>query len=63
MNYQPQMAEISAQHTALNKVQAKEMKRIGRSNSYSVKLDANGINTLKNAPMWNMLKKTCRVTY
>lgn len=47
MNYQPQMAEISAQHTALNKVQAKEMKRIGRSNSYSVKLDANGINTLK----------------
>ncbi|EGM69521.1 S8 family serine peptidase [Shewanella sp. HN-41] len=47
MNYQPQVAEISAQHSVLNKVQAKEMKRIGRSNSYSVKLDAKGIKALK----------------
>ncbi|PIW60714.1 S8 family serine peptidase [Shewanella sp. CG12_big_fil_rev_8_21_14_0_65_47_15] len=47
MNYQPQVAEISAQHSVLNKAQAKEMKRIGRSNSYSVKLDAKGIKALK----------------
>jgi serine protease len=47
MNYQPQMAEISVQHSVLNKAQAKEMKRIGRSNSYSVKLDAKGISALK----------------
>ncbi|MCP3130402.1 S8 family serine peptidase [Shewanella sp. KJ2020] len=47
MNDQPQAAEVSAQHSVLNKVQAKEMKRIGRSNSYSVKLDAKGIKALK----------------
>ncbi|MGL5664984.1 MAG: S8 family serine peptidase, partial [Shewanella sp.] len=47
MNYQPQVAEISAQHSVLNKAQAKEMKRIGRSNSYSVKLDNNGIKALR----------------
>lgn len=47
MNYQPQAVEVSAQHSVLNKVQAKEMKRIGRSNSYSVKLDAKGIKALK----------------
>ncbi|ABI38468.1 peptidase S8 and S53, subtilisin, kexin, sedolisin [Shewanella sp. MR-4] len=47
MNYQPQVAEISAQHSVLNKAKAKEMKRIGRSNSYSVKLDNNGIKALR----------------
>ena len=47
MNYQPKVAEISAQHSVLNKAQAKEMKRIGRSNSYSVKLDNNGIKALR----------------
>lgn len=50
MDYQPMVAEISAQHSALNKVQAKEMKRIGRTNSYSVKLDAKGISALKSRP-------------
>lgn len=31
MNYQPQVAEISAQHSVLNKAQAKEMKRDRKS--------------------------------
>lgn len=47
MDYQPQLAEISEQHRTLNKLQAKEMKRIGRSNSYTVKLDKKGIAALK----------------
>jgi len=47
MNYQPQLAEISAQHSVLNKANAREMKRIGRSNSYSVKLDNTSLKALK----------------
>lgn len=47
MDYQPQLAEISAQHRTLNKLQAKEMKRIGRTNSYTVKLDKKGIAALR----------------
>ncbi|WP_175470408.1 protease inhibitor I9 family protein, partial [Vibrio cholerae] len=47
MNYQPQVAEISAQHSVLNKANAREMKRIGRSNSYSVKLDNTSLKALK----------------
>ncbi|NMH66024.1 S8 family serine peptidase [Shewanella salipaludis] len=47
MAYQPQSDEISAQHRALNKVKAKEMKRLGRSNSYTAKLDAASIEALR----------------
>lgn len=47
LSYQPTQHEVLSQHTALNSVSAKEMKRIGRSNSYTVKLDKAGIDALK----------------
>ena len=47
MQYQPRTHEVFEQHRALNSVQAKEMKRIGRSNSYSAKLDSHAIKALR----------------
>jgi len=47
LSYQAAQNEVLSQHKVLNSVSAKEMKRIGRSNSYTVKLDKNGIDTLK----------------
>ncbi|WP_394147818.1 S8 family serine peptidase [Shewanella atlantica] len=47
LSYEPAQSEVLAQHKVLNSVSAKEMKRIGRSNSYTVKLDKAGIDALK----------------
>ncbi|QSX39592.1 S8 family serine peptidase [Shewanella cyperi] len=47
MSYEPAALEVSGHHKALNAVAAKEMKRIGRSNAYSAKLDAKGIKALR----------------
>lgn len=47
MSYQPRNSEVFSHHRALNSVSAKEMKRIGRSNSYTTKLDAKSINALR----------------
>lgn len=47
MNYQPRSNEVFSQLRALNSTQAKEMKRIGRSNSYSVKLDKLALKSLR----------------
>ena len=47
MQYEPQTFEVFEQHRAMNSVQAKEMKRIGRSNSYTAKLDSKGLKALR----------------
>ncbi|MDD8059272.1 S8 family serine peptidase [Shewanella metallivivens] len=47
MDYQPRTNEVFSHFRALNSVQAREMKRIGRSNSYSTKLDSNSIRALR----------------
>lgn len=47
VNYIPQTVEVYGHHRALNSVKAREMKRIGRSNSYTTKLDAKGIRDLR----------------
>jgi serine protease len=47
MDYQPRTNEIFSQLRALNSVKAREMKRIGRSNSYSTKLDSTSIRALR----------------
>ncbi len=47
MDYQPRSHEIFGHHRALNSVNAKEMKRIGRSNSYTAKLDNKSIQALR----------------
>ncbi|MCL1139207.1 S8 family serine peptidase [Shewanella pneumatophori] len=45
--YEPRTNEVFSHFRALNSVAAKEMKRIGRSNSYSVKLDDTNIQQLR----------------
>lgn len=45
--YQPRSNEVFSHFRALNSVAAKEMKRIGRSNSYSVKLDNKRLQELR----------------
>lgn len=45
--YQPRANEVFSHFRALNSVSAKEMKRIGRSNSYTVKLDSKNIQALR----------------
>ena len=45
--YEPRTNEVFSHFRALNSVSAKEMKRIGRTNSYSVKLDNNNIQALR----------------
>ena len=47
MSYQPRSNEVFSQFRALNSVKAREMKRVGRSNSYSVKLDSPSIKALR----------------
>ncbi|GGQ28761.1 peptidase S8 [Shewanella litoralis] len=47
MDYQPRTNEVFSQLRALNSVKAREMKRIGRSNSYSTKLDSTSIRALR----------------
>ncbi|MCH4293969.1 S8 family serine peptidase [Shewanella sp. 3B26] len=47
MQYQPRTHEVFGHHRALNAASAKEMKRIGRSNAYTVKLDNQGIKALR----------------
>jgi serine protease len=47
MSYEPRSNEVFSQFRALNSVKAREMKRVGRSNSYSVKLDSPSINALR----------------
>jgi serine protease len=47
MEYQPRSNEVFSQMHALGSTQAKEMKRIGRSNGYSVKLDNKAIKALR----------------
>ncbi|WP_076408775.1 S8 family serine peptidase [Shewanella sp. UCD-KL12] len=47
MSYEPRTNEVFSQLRALNSVSAKEMKRIGSSNSYSAKLDTNSIKALR----------------
>ena len=47
MDYEPRANEVFSHFRALNSVSAKEMKRIGRSNSYSVKLDDKSIKSLR----------------
>ena len=47
MDYQPRSHEIFSHFRALNGVQAKEMKRIARGNSYSVKLDQQSLKSLR----------------
>jgi serine protease len=46
-SYEPRSNEVFSQFRALNSVKAREMKRIGRSNSYSVKLDSPSIKALR----------------
>ncbi|WP_144212987.1 S8 family serine peptidase [Shewanella donghaensis] len=45
--YVPRSNEVFSHFRALNSVAAKEMKRIGRSNSYSVKLDNKNLQSLR----------------
>jgi len=45
--YEPRSNEVFSHHRAMNNASAKEMKRIGRSNSYTVKLNAKGLRALK----------------
>ncbi|QDE30635.1 MULTISPECIES: S8 family serine peptidase [Shewanella] len=47
MSYEPRSNEVFTQYRALNSVKAREMKRVGRSNSYSVKLDSPSIKALR----------------
>ena len=47
MSYEPRSNEVFTQFRALNSVDAREMKRVGRSNSYSVKLDSPAIKALR----------------
>jgi serine protease len=47
VNYQPRSHEIFSHFRALNGVQAKEMKRISRGNSYTVKLDPKSVQSLR----------------
>ncbi|WP_351078353.1 S8 family serine peptidase [Shewanella sp. CAL98-MNA-CIBAN-0140] len=47
MSYEPRSNEVFSQFRALNSVKAREMKRVGRSNSYSVKLDSPSIKALR----------------
>jgi serine protease len=47
MSYEPRSNEVFSQLRALNNSQAREMKRIGRSNSYSVKLDNKALKSLR----------------
>ncbi|BAJ02891.1 S8 family serine peptidase [Shewanella violacea] len=47
MNYVPRTNEVFSHHRALNSVSAKEMKRIGRSNSYTTKLASKSIRSLR----------------
>ncbi|MGX9462955.1 S8 family serine peptidase [Shewanella sp. A14] len=47
MAYEPRTNEVFTQFRALNSVKAREMKRVGRSNSYSVKLDSPSIKELR----------------
>ncbi|MGI2115941.1 S8 family serine peptidase [Shewanella frigidimarina] len=47
MAYEPRSNEVFTQFRALNSVKAREMKRVGRSNSYSVKLDSSSIKALR----------------
>ncbi|MBB1269572.1 S8 family serine peptidase [Shewanella sp. SR44-3] len=47
MSYQPRTNEVFSQLRALNSTKAKEMKRIGRSNSYTAKLDSQAIKSLR----------------
>ncbi|WP_153913968.1 S8 family serine peptidase [Shewanella sp. TC10] len=45
--YEPRSNEVFSHFRAMNSVSAKEMKRIGRSNSYSVKLDSKNLQSLR----------------
>ncbi|PKG58222.1 S8 family serine peptidase [Shewanella sp. GutDb-MelDb] len=45
--YEPRANEVFSHFRALNSVSAKEMKRIGRSNSYTVKLDGKDLQALR----------------
>ncbi|AQS36970.1 putative pre-peptidase,subtilase family protease,PA domain-containing protein [Shewanella psychrophila] len=47
MSYVPRTNEVFSHHRTLNSVSAKEMKRIGRSNSYTAKLDSKSIQSLR----------------
>jgi serine protease len=47
MSYEPRSNEVFSQLRVLNNSQAREMKRIGRSNSYSVKLDNKALKSLR----------------
>ncbi|WP_335901400.1 S8 family serine peptidase [Shewanella algae] len=47
MSGQSELNQVFGQHRALNGVKAREMKRIGRSHSYSVKLDNPGLKALR----------------
>lgn len=47
MSYVPRTNEVFSHHRALNSVSAREMKRIGRSNSYTAKLDSKSIQSLR----------------
>ncbi|NRB24799.1 S8 family serine peptidase [Shewanella sp.] len=47
MSYVPRTNEVFSHHRALNSVSAREMKRIGRSNSYTAKLDPKSIQSLR----------------
>jgi serine protease len=47
MDYEPRSNEVFTQFRALNSVKAREMKRVGRSNSYSVKLDSPSLKALR----------------
>ena len=59
MSYVPRTNEVFSHHRALNSVSAREMKRIGRSNSYTAKLDSKSIQSLRLRADVDMLKKTC----
>ncbi|WP_065188502.1 S8 family serine peptidase [Shewanella woodyi] len=48
--YEPRSNEVFSHHRAMNSVSAKEMKRIGRSNSYTAKLNSKGIQSLRLRP-------------
>ena len=45
--YEPRSNEVFSHHRAMNSASAKEMKRIGRSNSYTAKLNAKGLKALQ----------------
>ncbi len=48
--YEPRSNEVFSHHRAMNNASAREMKRIGRSNSYTAKLNAKGLQALKLRP-------------